>query len=360
MRIGFDISILHHPEPTGVEKSFRQLLTTLAKQNRGHEFVLISPESFPVLPKLSGEFSTHLLPVPRNRLLWRERDLPSQLEKLGIEIFHSPVSAFPLTARCKTISTLHELPWQEARIKSDEGSGFRNRAWAHCNAQYASRVLCVSERTRSHFLHLYPSAKSKARVVHHGVSKAASAITEKPTNPYFLVMGRIRTKKNIAGVLRAFQRFLQNHRSSHELRIVGPGGNALELCRELASDLKITNRVQFTGYVPEEEIPRLLRQAEALISYSYSEGFGLTPIEAMSFGTPVISTRQGIILELSEQSYLAVHNDRPDELANAMQRLAQEHDLREKLSKSAERELPRFQWENSVETLLQVYEELHP
>lgn len=368
MRIAFDVSILSCPEPTGVERTFASLLRALARRRTGHEFLLVSPGEVPEIPGLSAEFSPSPLEAEGGPL-WRERLLPAMVRERGVELFHSPLSAFPLLAPCRKIATVHEIPWLEEGTRGDEGRRPPHRLWAYLAASFADRILCVSKRTAENLERLHPSAAARIRAFPHGLDPIFRPVPHRdgqleaygiPSRPYFLCVGKARAKKNLLEAVRAFRVFLDRTGAPHRLVLAGPGGPALDQAREKARALAIADRVLTPGYVAEKDLPALYGRAEALLYLSFSEGFGLPPLEAMACGTPVIASDRGAIPEVLGEGGILLPPGDPMRVAEAMARLASDPAFRAAKVEEGRRRAGLFRWEDTVSRLLSIYGELGP
>lgn len=351
MRIGFDISLFHEPEPTGVAKGFRALIQQLERSKHSHELFFADPN------RQLSRFE---------RIVWREVILPRWIEEQRIDLFHSPFAAFPLLAKCKKLATVHEVPWLEPGTTRDEGRSVFHRAWAFLATEYADRVVCVSNRTAQHLQSLYPSTASKIRTCYHGVDSRFSPITNPqtlqkyriPDHPYFLSVGKLRRKKNLLATLRSFSIWQRSSKTAANLIFVGPTGDILERAQEEAKRLQISDHVFFCGYVDENDLPTLYSHARALLHLSLSEGFGMTPIESMACGTPVIASDRGAIPEVTEGAALLVSPDFPEQVADAMHRVFSPTILRNSLVDLGKTRAAELTWEKSAQKMLEIYAEI--
>jgi glycosyltransferase involved in cell wall biosynthesis len=303
--VGFDLGIQGTEHPTGVERAQSTLLAGLgaarAAAGSQHELVMCSPQPvsealraslpddvrYAVAGGLAGGLSIPLA-------LWRETTLPRLIARHAVDVLVSPVAAIPLRARCATIATLHELPWAEpdgpARDSGDHS--LPHRARTALAARAADRIVCVSERTRAQFLSRHPRAEARTVVIPHGVHpRFAGADEPSDTQPIVLAVGRLRRKKNLHTLLDAFAR--SRAAASHRLLIVGPDGDASPALARRIAQPDLAGRVECLGYVDDERLVRLYREAACLCHTSLLEGFGLPVLEAMSQGLPVIASRQG-------------------------------------------------------------------
>jgi len=317
LRVGFDLGIQGGEHPTGVERAQATLLAGLDAARSSHgsdeEFVMLSPRPLPAalreslpadaeVPTAPGLVQGLTMPLA----LWRETTLPRLLAELAVDVFVSPVAAIPLRARCARIATLHELPWAEedSTTRRVGDTSLPHRARTALAARVADRIVCVSERTRAQFVRRHPLAEERTVVVPHGVHprfvpgedeasghRADSGPATEVNPPIVLAIGRQRRKKNLETLLDAFAQSLTG--ATHKLLIVGPDGDAAEALAERIARPDLSGRVERLGFVDDERLLELYREASCLCHTSLLEGFGLPVLEAMSCGVPVVASHQG-------------------------------------------------------------------
>ena len=125
-----------------------------------------------------------------------------------------------------------------------------------------------------------------------------------------------------------------------------------ELCKELLMDDKII----FTGFVPDDELPLFYNAAEVFIYPSSYEGFGLPPLEAMSCATPVITSNLTSIPEVTKDCAILINPFDKDELASSILTLLNSESLLQEYSEKGYNNSLNFTWENTAIATLKAYE----
>lgn len=120
--------------------------------------------------------------------------------------------------------------------------------------------------------------------------------------------------------------------------------------------LKLTERARFIENLPNEDLVALYNAAGLLVLPSFYEGFGLTVLEAMACGTPVICSERGSLPEVAGDAALLVNPDDLDELTNAMQRALEDETLRVQLRERGLGNVKRFSWEKTARETLDIYQ----
>jgi glycosyltransferase involved in cell wall biosynthesis len=363
MRIALDLSIQDTPWLTGVERTQRAILRELTEIDRINEYLLLSRRPIQLPFELPPNFRFVDLSPQKPGYLWRERLLPTLLAKENVDVYHSPVSAIPVSGSFGKIATIHEVPWLE-RHRSVEPA---RRVWLFLNVRYARRIVAVSERTRANILRLYPDAKDKVVVVHHGVDarfmparedeprSVALAPLAIPDRPYLLFVGAPRRKKCLDVLLAAFAKVPTDVRGETQLVLAGvrnPKESGLE---SKTKELGLADAVRFPGYVGDDDLVRLYQHATALVFPSRFEGFGLPPLEAMACGTPVIASTGGAIPEVVGDAALMVQPRDVQQLVNAIVRVLTNEKLRSSLRRRGLERVQSFSWRRAAQQILDLY-----
>jgi glycosyltransferase involved in cell wall biosynthesis len=117
----------------------------------------------------------------------------------------------------------------------------------------------------------------------------------------------------------------------------------------------VADLVRFTGWIPTADLVPLMSGAVALVHPSWYEGFGLTPLEAMVAGIPVIASPRGSVPEVVGEAALLAAPDEPEEWATAIERMVTEPSLRADLADRGRARSSEFSWENAARQTLEVY-----
>jgi len=184
-------------------------------------------------------------------------------------------------------------------------------------------------------------------------------------DPFIIFVSAIDWKKNITNVLEAFKIGNARFREPHQLVFVGyhlkqngKPTNQFRFFRKRAKELRIENKVVFTGYVPDEDLALLYNAAQTHILPSFYEGFPLTIIEAMACGTPVIASYTSSIPEIIGNVEVYFDPYDTNNIAEAMIKICNDSDLRKKLADEGSKQVKKFSWEKSARQLAKVFEEM--
>lgn len=228
----------------------------------------------------------------------------------------------------------------------------------------ADKVIAVSQYTKNAIVREYGIPAEKITVVHNH-SDPSSLIPEEGENVYRYLaemrklgyrvitnVGRLTIQKGLPNLLRAFQLVVQRAPKTF-LLIVGSGEQRNELIQQ-AADLGIAQNVLFAGFQRGKKCRDAYTVADLFVMPSVSEPFGLTALEAIGYGTPVLISKQSGVSEMIHNA-LKVDFWDVDEMANKITAVVQNDVLRDELYKGADREYRSHSWDESADKLLDVY-----
>ncbi len=273
--------------------------------------------------------------VPRRRparLVWEQASMPALLTREGVDVHHGPHYTMPERARLARVVTIHDMTffdhpeWHEA----PKVPVFRRAIRAA--ARRADVLVCVSATTASRLRQLV-DVRGEVRVVPHGVdhdrfrpeeprpgSDLAQLSAFGISPPYVAFVGTAEPRKGVTTLIRAFDRMSPGHPGITLVLAGGEGWGSRPLRTALAT-MRNIDRVRRTGYLPDEVLPPLLRQAAAVAYPSLEEGFGLPALEALACGAPLVTTSGTAMEEIAAGSALLVEPGDADGLAGALDML---------------------------------------
>ena len=242
---------------------------------------------------------------------------------------------------------------------SPESYSFCFRRWYRLAqpllARRASLLFTVSDYSKNRLEKVRVFPKGKAQVIPNGADhmnriSADDSILGRhqlSSQNYFLAMGSVSKHKNLRCTLNAIAAC-----SSEAPRLVVVGGNVSEISTVFASS--ISERVLLLGRVSDEELKALYIHSKAFLFPSITEGFGLPPLEAMHCGCPVIASTSGAMSEVCGDTVRYVDPNKPADWAVAMEELASNPDVCEKISAKACVRAAKFTWRRAAMQLLQA------
>ncbi len=367
MRIGIDGRELLGRR-TGVGRYLASLCAewTAWPAYAGHELIVYTPRDAP-----AGTYATGLaaagarltaVTVPGGGGFWWEQAaLPQRAAADRLDVFFGPGYSVPLALRTPSVVTLHDVSF----IAHPEWFGWREgprRRWLAGRAAAVARaVVAVSEFSRQEILRHLNTAPARVRVVHNGVAApgAEPCATDTPpaaAGPLILHVGALFARRRLPVLLAAFERVLREIPEA-ELAIVGPDRTCpSEDLRGIAEAVGIASRVAFLSYVADAELAALYRRAAAFVWLSEYEGFGLTPLEALAAGVPVVAGDTPVAREVYGRAARRVPLDDPAAVAAAVAEVITRRDVRETLIEHAGPLLARYTWKRAAAETFAILE----
>lgn len=225
------------------------------------------------------------------------------------------------------------------------------------------RVITVSEYSRKTILDLFPFAESKIEVIAPGVNGGhfykrpnteVSAIRKEMRleRPYVITVGSLDPRKNLKGLLKAWNLLPPRIRQDRNLLVVGGSSGKFAFLIEEEPD----ETVRFAGYIPDERLAALYSGAEVFVYPSLFEGFGLPVLEAMACGIPVVTSGTTALAELPHGTAWTVDPQKPTEIAEAIHMMLERPPLRSEHIKAGLEYVQRFSWETTARRTVRVIE----
>lgn len=362
MVIAIDASRAIRPQPTGTEAYCTRIIEYLAKIDRVNTYLLYSPtpppESFPKLP---DNFHWKIIPFSR---LWTLIRLSFALWQDKPDILFVPAHVLPLYTPPKTVITIHDLAYE---IFPEAYSGFAR--WYHQfssrrDTKLATKIITPSQATRDDLIKLYKVSPNKIVAIPLAVDEQSAKRVDVPSTikklgPFFLMAGRLEARKNTAHTITAFARFKEKYPDlPHKLVLVGKPGFGYEAVRQAIDCLPtyIKEDLIETGYASNDDLAAYRQAATAFLYPSLYEGFGLALLEAMSAGTPVITSDSSSIPEVVDDAAIMVNPQSLDELVAAMHTLATSDLSRKQIANRGRERVKDFSWEKTARATLKVLE----
>ena len=171
---------------------------------------------------------------------------------------------------------------------------------------------------------------------------------------FLLTVGAHDPRRNLKAVLAALAALKARGSLCHQLVAIGPRTPYFQEILRETSRLGLERDVIFLDYVPNEELPLYYGLADLYLYPSLAEGFGLTPLEAMACGCPVVTSRVSSLPEVTGEAALTVNPSDPAELVRAVERVLTDPSLRDELVRKGLERAGGFSWRSGAEDILEA------
>jgi len=290
--------------------------------------------------------------------LWEQWRLPQLCREHGCMVAHHPITTSPVWKRgVKSIVTLHDLHYY---LHPEWSSRSFRLAYALCatpGLRRAERVVTISNYVCRQAREVFGFPPGRLRMIYNGVKPM---VAERKglggSAPYLFCVGALQPHKNLIRVIEAF---LQLKREHPELELYVAGRPQHFAAKESRlPQLLAADGVKVLGYLSEADLANAYAGAVAYCYPSYEEGFGLPVLEAMSVGTPVITSNCSCLSEVAGPSAILVDPYSVESIADGMrQALALTPAERERKAAEGKAWAARFLWERAAREYLKLYRE---
>ncbi|MCC7367571.1 MAG: glycosyltransferase family 4 protein [Chloroflexi bacterium] len=359
----------------GIGRFVRSLVRSVVARDTTDSFLLMhatpNPGRAAVYPA-GQRISKRVLRVNERwmNILWHRLQVPLPVDWLTgpVDIYHSPDFVMPPVRAAKSILTVHDL----AFLLYPECADARLRAYLERtvprSVQRADYVVADSENTRNDVICLLGMPAERVTVVPGGVDPSFQPVTDPAriaafrqsigldeSTPYILFVGVIEPRKNLVGLIEAFDLLKARRQLPHKLVVVGRRGWLSDGTMQRADRSPYRNDIVFPGFIPDGELATLYSAAESFAFPSHYEGFGLPVLEAMACGTPVVASRASSLPEVVGDAGMQVDPDDTERLASALELLALNPEMRADFSARGLERAATFTWEAAADVMIDVY-----
>lgn len=351
MILGFDAKRLFH-NTSGLGNYSRTLLQDLSTYYPENIYHLFTPSgaNHPWLTGfLQSPFKVH---IPANKTWWwRSWSLPNNFP-VDMQLYHGLSHELPFTihqTKVKRIVTIHDLIYRHFPQDFPRPDRIVYEQKIRYALKNADQVVAISEHTRRDLLNHFDVQADRIRVIYQAAhplfrqTPSTDSIQTAKTkynlpDHYLLYAGAISHRKNALLALQA----LQTHRHLDiPLVIVGRGKHYEQKCRQYVVDHRMQKQVIWLGHIPPDQVPALMKGAEAVIYPSLYEGFGLPVLESILLDIPVITTRESSLPEAGGELAHYVGGRDAGELAQMIEAVLQTKDSGDR-NEQREKHLAQF------------------
>ncbi len=362
MRIAVNTRFLLSEYRDGYGYFLSEIFARIVRNHPEHEFIFIFDRPYDPKFVFSNNVKAIVVgPPARHPLLWNlwyNWRIPVVLKKYQADVFVSCDSYCSLRTKTPQMLVLHDLSF----LHFPEFLIPAHRRFLRSNtpafARKATVLATVSEFSKNDIVNNYGIKAADIAVINNAAragfaplgATEAAAVREQHTDgrQFFLYAGAIHPRKNLTNLLKAFSIFKKKQNSNFKLVIAGRLAWKYEKFVESLRSYKYRNDVILLGYVPDETLFQLMGAAYALVYPSYWEGFGVPVLEAMQSGTPVITSVNSSMEEIAGDAALYADPSSHEEIAEKMQLLYKDENLRARLIEKGIFRARDFSWDDAA------------
>jgi glycosyltransferase involved in cell wall biosynthesis len=299
------------------------------------------------------------VPVKVLNFCWHRLGWPPADLLLGgqLDLTHA---AHPLripARRAACVITVHDLDfldrpeWTSAEVRRDYGPLVRTHAHA------ADGIITSSAHTRDRIVARLEVDPARVRVCPPGTPRwtTGGRRTERAADGYVLFVGALNPRKNLDGLLDAWTQVIARRPDAPPLRLAGPAGPGADRWLARIASPPLGGRVEYVGYVPDEQRRSAFEGASILVQPSWYEGFGLPVLEAMALGIPVVASTAGALPEVVGDAGLLADPASADAIADAIVRLLDDQALAAELVRRGESRSAAYTWTHTADEVRRAW-----
>lgn len=357
LRIGVNALYLIPGGVGGTEIYLRNLLRALAEIDGTNQYVLFTNRETgrdlaPTQPNFHVDRQAIRASFRPARILWEQIMMPLAIAAQHIDVLLNPGFTAPILCGCPQVTVFHDL---QHKRHPEHFRWFDLPFWRFLlfwSAVVSPLLIADSEATRADLLCFYRLPDGKIRVIPLGVDPKFFEIaqTRRP-EPILLTVSTLHPHKNLDRLLRAFAVF---HRARPEFRLVIAGLRGFEAANleRLREELGLADAVEFTGWIPRDDLYALYARAFAFVYPSTFEGFGLPVLEALAAGVPAACSNIEPLSSTAGDAVLQFDPEDEKALLDAMTRLVSDEGLRTRLAVAGPQRAAQFSWQTTARLTL--------
>jgi len=358
--------------PTGVGRYLAELLASWSRDPRAAATVitLVAPDPIELPAGLLGNGGARIetmVAAGGRGTRWEQTTLPRAVGR-NVDVLFCPGYSAPVFSPVPFVVTIHDVSFCAHPEWFGWREGVRRRWTVRIAARHAARVLTVSAFSKAEIVRLLGVPESRVQVTWEAPARSfgspATSLAAAPAPsaegshpPTVLYVGSLLNRRQLPLLVRGFAPVARRHPGA---RLVLVGENRTyphEDPAAVARELGIGDAVDVRAWVSDAALAQLYREASVFVFLSTYEGFGLTPLEAMSAGVPVVACDTPVAREVyGEAAWLVAPGDL-DGVTRALTSVLEDPTVRADLLAAATRTLGRLSWDTTARTTLEVLEQ---
>ena len=373
MRIAINARFLIEGKMEGIGYSCWEIYRRMIELNPQHTFILLFDRPYStIFTTFKNVIPVVIYPPARHPflwLIWFEWAVPKALRKWKADVFFSHDGFTSISTNVPVILTVHDLAFLAFPNQIPFLVFHFYRIFMPLYLRKANHIFTVSNFVKEDIQTKYAINPSKISVIYNGCRHIMTNDLE-PINhkiplssTYFFYYGAIHPRKNIENAIKAYNLFRSQNEDQILFLFAGRMAWSTKEIEKTWKESPYAEDIHFLGYLSDASIYHFLKHALALVYISLHEGFGMPIIEAFAAETPVITSNNGALAEISGEGALLVNPSDINDIAMGMNEIYANTSLRSHLSEAGKKELARFNWDNSAQIcsrlVTQIAEEGH-
>lgn len=372
MRIAVNTRLLIKNRLEGIGRFSLEILSRIAQNHPEHDFLFIFDRPYDkkfifadnVKPIVIGPQARH----PFLFIFWFEVSIPFILRKYKADMFLSPDGFLSLRSKIPQLAVIHDINFEHYPQDLPKIVLWYYKKFFPKFIRKATKIITVSEFSKSDLIKTYPVDEAKVSVVYNGVKKVYAPISESEKQSvkkkytdgfnYFLYVGALHPRKNLVNLFKAFDRYRSENNRDTKLLVVGNKMWWTADIKKAYEKMVFKSQIVFVSHQSSKELRRIYGAALALTYVSYFEGFGIPIIEAFACGTPVITSNVTSMPEVAGDAAIIIDPFDIESMANALYEIERNIILREILISRGLLRCKLYSWDDSSIEMWKAIEQI--
>lgn len=370
MRIGVNTRLLLAGKMDGIGWFTAETLKRITTTHPEHEFFFFfDRKPDPRFLFASNVHPVTLCPQARHPILWYlffETSIHWALKHYHIDLFLSPECYMSLRTNVPTLTVFHDINYEHTQGNLKPSHQRYMDRYSHRFAHKSTRIATVSAYSKQDLITTYHLSPNKIDIVYDGAHQGYQPLStttqqkvrQKYTNgcPYFIFIGTILKRKNLATLLTAFDKFKETDNQQMKLLVVGHRVWWQDELEEAYDKMQHKDDVIWLGRAEETVLTQLLGSATSLVFPSLFEGFGIPIIESFHAEVAVITSNCTSMPEVAGDAALLIEPTNADQLCEKLQLIATDEMLRKQLIEKGKKQREKFSWDITSQLLWESME----
>lgn len=355
MIIGIDASRAFVKNKTGIEEYSYQTIKHLRKYLKNEQVILYT--------RPGGNEQVDFT-MPKNwqvrvlswRYMWTQIALSLELFLRPVDVLFVPAHTLPFIHPINSVVTIHGLEYEFSPESYSFYSRLFHRFFIKKSCKWASKIITVSDKTKQDLHEMYNVPSKKMTTIPNGFvrSKASDKRQARRRASYLFFIGRLEERKNIIGIIKAFEILKEKYDYNGELLLGGEPGYGYDKIKKVIDNSKFKSNIDQVGFLTEDEKWSLLDDADIFMFPSHSEGFGIPILEAQSMETPVITSDKSPMKEIVDDKRSLVDPDNPAQIAKVANKILQDKKLQESIIKHGLQNTGKYSWQKTAKKIAEM------
>ncbi len=302
--------------------------------------------------------------------------MPWKIRQAKIDLMHFPHFNIPLFYSGPFVVTIHDLILKRFPTRQVSTLGpflywLKKLAYhlvIYSAIKRARKIIAVSNYTKEDILRYFRVNPDKIEVIYEGSPMVVSPVPDTDIlrkinikRPYLLYVGNAYPHKNLEQLVWAFEKLTKDYQKNLHLVLVGELDYFYKRLQDSLKKrpMQISHqRIIFTDFVSDEDLAVLYQNASLYIFPSLCEGFGLPPLEAMTYRLPVVCSEAACLPEVLKEAAVYFNPEDIEDMAEKIRQVLEDKELQEKLVARGSRVIQKYSWSKMAQRTLKIYQEL--